>query len=63
MQMNREHLGEGYRVLLLPIPARAEVRAGWARPIKEYFEATSKARESYEALASRLDPELFADRP
>jgi len=65
MQMNREDLGDRYKELLLPLPKSAAKREEWARPIREFFEASARARarESYDALGKQLDPTLFADRP
>jgi type I restriction enzyme M protein len=63
MQMNREDLGRRYRELLLPIPRDAAMREKWARPIQDYFEVMTRARERYEALAHELDPTLFVERP
>jgi type I restriction enzyme M protein len=63
MQMNREDLGRRYRELLIPLPRDEDRRQAWAQPIRDYFEAVTKARASYDALASQLDPRLFADRP
>lgn len=63
MQMNREDLGARYREVLLPLPRDPGRRAKWAAPVREYFEAQVRARESYASLAEQLDPALFADRP
>jgi type I restriction enzyme M protein len=63
MQVNREDLGERYKELLLPLPTSAEKREEWAWPIRDFFEATIRARESYDNLGKQLDPTLFADRP
>ncbi len=63
MQMNREDLGSRYKELLLPIPTKKTQREKWSRPIREYFEATARARSSYEDLGQQLDPNLFVDRP
>ncbi len=63
MQMNREDLGDRFRELLLPIPRTPATRERWARPIREYFQALTLARKSYDDLATHLDPELFIDRP
>lgn len=63
MQMNREDLGERYRELLLPVPRSDAKRKEWAAPIRRYFEATAAARQSYDDLATQLDPALFSDRP
>lgn len=63
MQMNREDLGNRYRELLLPLPREGELRERWSRPIRDYFESMTAARKSYDDLATRLDPVLFADRP
>jgi type I restriction enzyme M protein len=63
MQMNREDLGDRYKELLLPLPKSAGKREEWSRPIREFFEASVRARESYDALGKQLDPTLFVDRP
>ena len=63
MQMNREDLGNRYKELLLPLPKTAEKREEWSRPIREFFDASVRARESYDALGKQLNPALFADRP
>jgi len=63
MQTNREDLGRRWRELLLPIPRDAAKRTAWATPIREYFQAVTAARESYDNLAQTLEPSLFIDRP
>lgn len=63
MQTNREDLGERFRELLLPIPRSSEKCEEWSRPIREFFDATVRARRSYDNLGSQLDQLLFADRP
>ena len=63
MQMNREDLSNRFREVLLPIPRTEEQRERWAKPVRDYFEATARVRESYDELADQLSPELFADRP
>jgi type I restriction enzyme M protein len=63
MQMNREDLGARYKEILLPIPRKQAKRNEWSSPIQKYFQATTLARESYDALGAKLDPTLFADRP
>ena len=63
MQMNREDLGTRYRELMLPIPRTETGRRKWADPVRRYFEAQTSARESYNALATALNPSMFADRP
>lgn len=63
MQMNREDLSDRFEELLLPVPRTKERRDKWAKPIRDYFQATVSARDSYENLAKQLDPALFADRP
>ncbi len=63
MQMNREDLGERFTEVLLPIPKTKEKQEEWSRPIRDYFEAITQARTSYENLSAQLNVELFADRP
>jgi type I restriction enzyme M protein len=63
MQTNREDLSQRYRELLLPIPRDEAKREAWTKPLQDYFEARVQARESYEQLLDRLDPDLFVDRP
>lgn len=63
MQMNREDLGTRYLDLLLPVPRSKEGREKWGGPIRRYFEAQTKARSNYNALANVLAPSLFVDRP
>jgi type I restriction enzyme M protein len=63
MQTNREDLSQRYRELLLPIPREEAKRTEWTKPLRDYFEARVRARESYDELLDRLDPDLFVDRP
>jgi type I restriction enzyme M protein len=62
MQMNREDLGARFRELLLPLPRNHARREQWSAPIREYFQATSLAREKYDLLAHQLDSDLFVDK-
>ena len=63
MQTNREDLGSRCLEILVPIPKTPARREQWARPIRDYFEATTAARANYDALLQRIDPAMFADRP
>lgn len=63
MQTNREHLGNAWREVKLPVPATLGERERIARPVRDYFEALVRARESYEALVGLFSPEDFGTRP
>ncbi len=63
MQTNREHLGARWREVQLPIPRTLEGRARISDPVRAYFTAQVKARESYQHLLDVFDPKHFAARP
>lgn len=63
MQTNREHLGDHWREVVVPIPKTAEARAAVAQPVREYFEGIIRARESYDQLLKVFGPGTFGTRP
>lgn len=63
MQTNREHLGDGWREVRIPFPKSPEERARVEAPVRDYFEAIVKARESYARLADVFDLDDFGTRP
>lgn len=63
MQTNREHLGDNWREVQVPLPKSLEDRAKTERPVRDYFGAIVKARESYDMLKTVFDPEDFGTRP
>ena len=63
MQTNREHLGEGWKEVQIPLPKSPEDRQRTAGPVRDYFEALVKARESYTLLTTLFDPDDFGTRP
>jgi type I restriction enzyme M protein len=63
MQTNREHLGDRWREVRVPLPASMGAREKAARPVREYFEGLIKARTSYDALLDTFGPDAFGTRP
>jgi len=63
MQTNREHLGDCWREVQIPLPKLPGDRRRIERPVRDYFGALVKARESYKLLTKLFDPEDFATRP
>ena len=63
MQTNREHLGSRWTEIVVPVPKTDEQRRQIADPVREYFEAHVRARESYQRLAAAFAPEDFGTRP
>lgn len=63
MQTNREHLGDHWREVIIPMPKTAKDCAKLERPVRTYFGGVVKARESWSALATMIDPSLFGTRP
>jgi type I restriction enzyme M protein len=63
MQTNREHLGDGWKEVQIPLPSLSEDRLRTEAPVRAYFEALVKARESYSALTALFDPQDFGTRP
>lgn len=63
MQTNREHLGDCWREVQIPLPNSLGGRARVGRPVRDYFEAVVKARESYTLLTQAFEPDDFGTRP
>ena len=63
MQTNREHLGDHWREVRLPIPRSRTARARIARPFREYCEAMIAARESYDDIFTVFEEYDFGTRP
>ena len=63
MQTNREHLGDCWKEVQVPLPKSPADRVRTEKPVREYFEALVKARESYARLTSLFEPEDFGTRP
>ncbi len=63
MQTNREHLGDCWEEVQVPLPKNSKDRARVERPVREYFEAIVKARESYKRLTTLFEPDDFGTRP
>ncbi len=63
MHTNREDLGNRWREVKIPLPKGTVDRVMTAKPVKDYFEANVKARESYDALIKTYGEQSFGTRP
>jgi type I restriction enzyme M protein len=63
MQTNREHLGDHWREVVIPLPKTAQQREAVARPVRQFFEGAVLARESYDQLISTFGADAFGTRP
>jgi len=63
MQTNREHLGDHWREVVIPLPRSKEGREAVARPVRDYFAGLVQARESYDELFNVFGPDDFGTRP
>lgn len=54
MQVNREHLGNHWREVKVPIPRDAGEREKVAATVKTYFDSLVAARRSYDALVGEI---------
>jgi type I restriction enzyme M protein len=63
MQTNREHLGDNWREVQIPIPSTKRDREKVARPVREYFGALVAARDSYNGIFDVYDSNDFGTRP
>lgn len=63
MQINRDHLGDHWREVLIPMPATLEARRTIAQPIRDYFQGIVQARLSYNELLKIFGPDSFGTRP
>lgn len=63
MQINRDHLGDHWREVLIPMPATLEARRTIAQPIRDYFQGIVQARLSYNELLRIFGSASFGTRP
>jgi type I restriction enzyme M protein len=63
MQTNRDHLGDHWREVVVPLPKTPEAREAVARPVRQYFEGLILARQSYDELLKVFEPDTFGTRP
>ena len=63
MQTNREHLGDHWKEVRIPIPETEAEQSTIAKPVREYFESVVAAHGSYEAIFAVYQPEDFGTRP
>jgi len=63
MQINRDHLGDHWREVVVPLPVNPTERDEIARPVKDYFDGIIQARESYQRLVNTFGADAFGTRP
>lgn len=63
MQTNRDHLGDHWREVVIPVPATSADREAVAKPVRDYFTGLVQARESYDKLLEIFGPDTFGTRP
>ncbi len=63
MQTNREHLGDHWREVQVPIPLKAEDRLRLSNAVQAYFEGIIRARLSWDEVNSLIEPNAFGARP
>ena len=63
MQTNREHLGDHWKDVQIPVPKTPARRTSISKHMRSYFESILAARESYDALFNVYDPSDFGTRP
>ena len=63
MQTNREHLGDGWREVMLPMPDTKERRRQVADPVRAYVESTVKAWNASQDLLEIFDSHDLGTRP
>lgn len=63
MQTNREHLGDHWREVRVPIPISIEDRQRLGGSVQAYFDGIVTARQSWDAIGTMIDPMLFGSRP
>lgn len=63
MQTNREHLGDHWREVQVPIPLSDDAKAVIGECVQTYFEGIIKARDSWDGLTTVVGPEMFGTRP
>ena len=63
MQTNREHLGDHWREVQIPLPASAAERIETGEAVQTYFEGIVRARDSWTKLSSIIEPDSFGTQP
>jgi type I restriction enzyme M protein len=63
MQTNREHLGDHWREVRLPLPQTMLQRGRLGTAVQSYFDGIVRARESWNVLSDVIDPSEFGTRP
>lgn len=63
MQTNREHLGDHWREVVVPLPETPEARENIAKPIQNYFDGLILARKSYDEILNTFGADTFGTRP
>lgn len=63
MQTNREHLGDRWKEVRIPVPSTPRARGAVSGPIQSYFDAQVAAHDSYDGLFSAIPREDFGNRP
>lgn len=63
MQTNREHLGEHWREVQIPLPMSLADRLEMGATIQTYFDGIVRTRESWTQLSSIIEPGHFGTRP
>jgi type I restriction enzyme M protein len=63
MQTNREHLGDHWREVQIPLPTSLGERVQVGGAVEAYFNGIIRARESLSALSATIDPSLFGTWP
>jgi type I restriction enzyme M protein len=63
MQTNREHLGDRWREIQIPLPALPAERVEMGNAVQTYFDGIVTARESWTQLSSIIEPDSFGTRP
>jgi hypothetical protein len=63
MQTNREHLGDHWRDIQIPLPESSAARIEMGNTVETYFEGIVRARESWTLLSAIIEPDDFGTRP
>lgn len=63
MQTNREHLGDHWREVILPLPTSRDERKKLGAATQAYFEGMMKAQDSWRVLADSVGADNLGTRP
>jgi type I restriction enzyme M protein len=63
MQTNREHLGDHWREVRIPLPRSMDERMRMGSSVKDYFDGIVLARRSWSKLTDVIHPSAFGTRP